>query len=655
MIRTARVLLSALLTLSLAGTALATDVERVERGSLILENIPETPESVAEALNRYGNARVASVRSWLPDGRGLLVTTRFGETYQIHRVNEPGSARQQLTFFEETVSNADASPNPGVNTFLFQKDVGGSEQYHLFAYDLGDGAIEQITHGEGRNGGVIWSNAGDRFAFYTTRRNGRDWDVHVASAANPSASTPVLEREGTWYAADWSPDDAKLLVGRYVSITEEYLYVLDPASGELIEVNPTDEPVGYGSAKFSRDGRGVYFTNDRGSEVKSLRYHDLETGETTALTSDIPWDIEEFALSSDGRYIAFVANEDGISTLHVLDPVGGGELDLPSLPIGQIYRLMFEPGGSRLAMVFNTPRTPGDTYTFDCATGELVRWTKSEVGGLNTERFSVPELIRYETFDEADGAPRTIPAFVYRPMPDVAGDGPYPVLIEMHGGPESQAQPYFSTYSQFLINQLGVVIVEPNIRGSSGYGKTYLKLDNGRLREESVRDIGALLDWIEEQPDLDASRVAVSGGSYSGYMSLACMTTYNDRLRAGISAVGISNFVTFLENTREYRQDLRRVEYGDERDPEMREFLIGISPTTNAHRITKPLLIGQGLNDPRVPASEAEQMVEVVRGNGGDVWYFLAQDEGHGFRKKANRDAWRAATAMFLRRHLVGE
>ena len=195
----------------------------------------------------------------------------------------------------------------------------------------------------------------------------------------------------------------------------------------------------------------------------------------------------------------------------------------------------------------------------------------------------------------------------------------------------------------------------PNVRGSSGYGKAYLQLDNGYQREDSVKDIGALLDWVARQSELDAERVAVIGGSYGGYMVLASMTHYDDRLRAGIDIVGISNFVTFLENTQDYRRDLRRVEYGDERDPEMRAFLEKISPTTNAGKITKPLFVAQGLNDPRVPASESEQMVEVIRENGGVVWYLLARDEGHGFRKKANRDYYGRAVVLFLQEHLLGD
>jgi dipeptidyl aminopeptidase/acylaminoacyl peptidase len=627
--------------------------EKREVGNLVLDGIPETPDSVVEALNRYQHARIASLRSWLPDGRGILITTRFGETYQIHRVAQPGGARIQTTFFSEPTTEATASPNPQRNGYIFRSDIGGSENYQLLYHDMDTGISRRITSGEGRNGAALWSNDGNRFAYYTTRRNGRDWDVHVASIDAPTESRGIVEKDGTWFPADWSPDDTKLLVGKYVSANEDYIYVYDLATGDLVEVDPSNEPISRGNAIFDGDGTGVYVTSDKGAEFKRLRHVDLKTGHARSLTDDIPWDIEEVALSDDGRWLAFVANADGISTLYVYDTVENRRVELPDIPVGQIYKLMFEPNAARLGMVFNTPRTPGDTYTLGLPNGKLVRWTYSEVGGLNTDLFAVPDLIRYDTFDSIAGAPRTIPAFVYRPVPETGHTPPYPVLIDIHGGPESQGYPYFNTTKAVYTNELGFTVIQPNVRGSSGYGKSYVQLDNGMRREDSVRDIGALLDWIAGQPDLDASRVVVAGGSYGGYMSLACMVHYGDRLKAGISTVGISNFVTFLENTKEYRQDLRRVEYGDERDPEMREFLIGISPTTNAHLISRPLLIGQGLNDPRVPAGEAEQMVDAVRGNNGDAWYFLAKDEGHGFSKKTNRDAWRAVKVHFLRQHVL--
>lgn len=623
--------------------------ERVEKDNLVIEGIPEIPERIQQRLNQYLNTRSASLQDWLPSGEGMLISTRFAETNQIHLVRAPGGARRQITFFDEPVGDASVCPNPEVNGFLFAKDIGGSEFYQIFSFDLDRGTYQMLTDGESRNGSVRWSNKGDRFAFHSTKRNGRDYDLYIGEIGNPGITTPILEEGGEWAALDWSPDDAMLLVLRYVSINESYLHILDVASKALTQFNPTDQRISYGSARFAKDGKKFYFTSDQSSEFRRLQYCDLDTGQIKVITDDIPWDVEGFVLSENGRHLAFTANEDGIGKLHLVDVESGEEEDLPQFPVGQIGSLKFSPDEAQLGMVLSGPQAAGDVYALDLSSKELVRWTRSEMGGLKSEDLVAPELIRYETFDEADGRTRMIPSFYYKPK----GRGPFPVLIQIHGGPEGQSRPLFSPTIQYAVNELGLAVLTPNVRGSAGYGKAYLLLDNGFRREDSVRDIGALLDWITARAELNSDRLAVLGGSYGGYMVLACMMHYHDRLRAAIEMVGISNFVTFLENTQAYRRDQRRQEYGDEREPEMREFLTRISPTTNAAKIKKPLLIGQGLNDPRVPVSESEQMVEVIRKNGGAVSYVLAKDEGHGFRKKTNRDYFECATALFLEQFLL--
>ena len=630
------------------------DRARVERGNLVLEGIPEIPPEVRERLAQYQNTRDASLVGWHPSGEGILISTRFGETDQVHWVKSPGGARHQLTFFDEPVRAVDVSPDPALNGFVYGRDVGGSEFYQLYLFDMGGGTSRLLTDGESRHGSVSVSNRGDRVAFYTTRRNGRDWDVHVAGLKQES-SRAVLEQGGFWAVGDWSPDDSKLLVARYVSIAETYPHILDLASGELQAVQPPGEKVGYGSAAWSHDGRGVYFTSDEASQFRHLRYYDLESGDKEVLTADIPWDVSQVAASPDGAWLAFTVNEGGVGRLHLWRAATREPAPVPELPAGQVFGLEFSPDSKRLGLVLSTYQTSADVYVLDLASGKLERWTYSEVGGLDTTRFVAPELVEYETFDRVatdggDGERRKIPAFYYRPQ----GEGPWPVVVQIHGGPESQYRPSFNARIQYLVGELGIAVLAPNVRGSSGYGKSYVQLDNGMKREDSVKDIGALLDWIATRPELDAERVAVFGGSYGGYMVLAAMTHYNDRLRGAIDIVGISNFVTFLENTKDYRRDLRRVEYGDERDPEMRAFLEKISPSNNAHKITKPLFIAQGLNDPRVPASEAEQILAAVRGNGGEPWYFLAKDEGHGFAKKSNRDEFTCAASLFLEEILLG-
>jgi dipeptidyl aminopeptidase/acylaminoacyl peptidase len=439
--------------------------------------------------------------------------------------------------------------------------------------------------------------------------------------------------------------------------------VVDLASGKL-ELFPVDGgKASFGGFAFAPDGRAVYFISDeplpdssgaaKAQEFRTLRRHDPASGKFEVLTAHIPWDVASLSIAEDGRHLAYVANEDGISRLHVLSLPVHREVRLPELPIGVIGGVAFSPDGRRLALTVNSATSPSDAYVVDLAGATLTRWTQSEVGGLDASKFDAPTLVRYPTFDSIDGTPRTIPAFYYRPA-NVPKGKKLPVVISIHGGPEAQALPTFSPNAQFLANELGVAMLVPNVRGSSGYGKTYLSLDNAEKREDSVKDIGALLDWIAKQPELDASRVGVVGGSYGGYMVLASLMHYGDRIRAGVDIVGISHFGTFLENTESYRRDLRRAEYGDERTPEMKAVFDRISPLNHAGKITSKLFVAQGRNDPRVPYTEAEQIVKAVRGNGQPVWYLLYADEGHGFAKKSNNDYYGAATILFWQHSLLG-
>ncbi len=640
--------------LALAFTpSLQADTQRVEQGNLVLEGIPDIPPEVEERFRQYQNTRGAFLNGWHPSGEGILISTRFGETNQIHWVKTPGGARHQLTFFDEPVSGMQVSPDPALNSFVFARDVGGSENYQLFLYAMNSSSHRLLTDGKSRNGNPSISRRGDRVAFNTTIRNGKDWDIHIADLTQGTPPKPVLEKGGFWAAGDWSPDDHHLLIARLVSANETHPHLLDLRSGELKAIRPADTQIAYGAATWSHDGKGIYFSSDEDSEVQHLRYYDLASGDTKVLTADIPWNVGQVTVSEDGRWLAFIVNDGGIGKLHLWQADSHKPVALPALPVGQVFGIEFSPDSKRLGLVLMTQNTPADVFMLDLDSQDLERWTYSEVGGLDTSRFADVELIHYDTFDQVDGKPRQIPAFYYKTAADKQGSAP--VLIDIHGGPEGQHRPGFNSRIQYLTQELGIAVLAPNVRGSSGYGKSYLKLDNGYLREDSVKDIGKLLDWIEARPELDAERVAVYGGSYGGYMVLAAMTHFNDRLRGAIDVVGISNFVTFLENTKDYRRDLRRVEYGDERDPKMRAFLEKISPTTNAHKITKPLFVAQGLNDPRVPASEAEQILETVRKNGADPWYFLAKDEGHGFRKKSNRDHFNNAMSLFLEKILLDE
>lgn len=627
----------------------ATQPPRVEKGNIVTEDIPPIPARIKDRLLQYQNTRSAFLQGWLPSGDGILISTRFGETNQIHLVRQPGGARRQITFYSEPIGEAAVSPRKVIDGFLFLKDVGGSEDYQIYFFDMQTGKARMMTDGQSRNGAPLWSNNGDRFAYFTTKRNGRDWDVYVSSLSDPGSAKPALEETGVWAPMDWSPDDSKLLISKYVSIAESQPYILDVKTKELTPFNPSSDKVRYGHALFSKDSKGVYFTSNQHSEFLQLQYYNLATGKISNLTGDLPWDVEGLALSDDGRFLAYTANEDGISRLHVLKTASRKEISLPDLPVGMISGMKYSPDSKYLGMYLNTPQTPGDVFSIDLTSKELVRWTTSETGGLKSKDFIAPTLIHYPTFDTIESKPRMIPSFYYKPRKT----GPFPVLIKIHGGPEGQAKPFFNPQTQYILNELGIAVLVPNVRGSAGYGKSYLQLDNGYKREDTISDIGRLLDWIDRQPELDGNRVALIGGSYGGYMVLASMTHFNHRLKGGIEIVGISNFVTFLKNTRDYRRDLRRQEYGDERDPKMRKFLERISPTSNARKITKPILVAQGYNDPRVPVTESEQMVKVIRENGGKVWYILAKNEGHGFSKKTNRDYYNSAVMLFLEKVLL--
>ena len=621
----------------------AAEVERVTRGNLAIEGIPEIPAELMQRMRRYQFARSALFSGWTADGR-IAISTRFGNTSQIHIVDKPMGARRQITFFDEPINGGDWSPTGARKGMIYTRDTGGDENYQLEYLDPASTDPVRLTNGEGRADTGLWSPDGTQYAFQWTVRNGAASDVYIDDPLDKRAPEMAFEApEVGWNAVDWSPDQKALLLEHFVSANESYLWVYDLATHAKREIEPSKVKAARGG-NFSRDGKGVYIASDLGSEFRTLRYVDLATGKVTPLTDHIRWDIDEFVLSRDGRYLAYIANEDGASRLGVMDLVQHADLIPPKLPFGVIGSLGFDPESHRLAFSLQTASAPYDVWVWTLADGAFERWTESEIGPLDATKLVSPALVHYPTFDKVDGKPRQIPAWVYKP----AGAGPFPVLISIHGGPEAQAQPTFSASVQQWAVELGYAVIAPNVRGSSGYGKTYLALDNGMKREDSVKDIGALLDWIATQPGLDAKRVVVIGGSYGGYMSLAMMTHYNDRLRGGIDIVGISNFVTFLESTAEYRRDLRRPEYGDERDPKMREFLQKVSPLASADKITKPMLVIQGKNDPRVPVTEAEQMVAKFRANGSEVWYLLGLNEGHGFQKRDNIDYYQWAVAMFL-------
>lgn len=653
-----KLLLAGITLLALLPTAQAEVIRTTaNNGQLVMEGVPPIPEQVVKDLNRYQNVRQAGFSAWTADSSGIYISTRFGDVAQLHRVDQPGGARKQLTFFAEPVGGA--TRQPGSNTLAFTMDTGGSEFSQIFLMDPTDSAdARMVSDGESQNGSMVWSRDGQHLAFRSTRRNGSSNDVWVMRANQPDSARMVLESpDGTyWLPADFSADGKQLLVHNYVGNADSRIYLLDLETGERrLLAGDADNPSSNFPLGFDANDAGFWYTTDVQGDFTQLAWQSLERGaKPEIVTGSIPWHVESATASDDRKRAAFVVNENGFSRLYLMDAVKRRYRAVDNLPLGVIGNLGFSPDGRRLAMTLNTPQTPSDTFMLSLNRdptrhGELVRWTFSEVGGLDTSAFIEPKLVTYPTFDTGKGGPEAIPAWLYEPP----GEGPHPVIISIHGGPEAQARPYFSITYQMWLETVGAAVLVPNVRGSNGYGKHYMGLDNGYNREDSVRDIGALLDWIATQPQLDADRIAVIGGSYGGYMVLASGVHYSDRLRAAVNIVGISNFVTFLENTQDYRRDARRAEYGDERDPDMRAHLQAISPLSQVDRIHVPLFVVQGQNDPRVPVTEAEQIVAAMRAQGQPVWYMNALNEGHGYRKKENRDIYQQATVLFFQQHLL--
>ncbi len=525
--------------------------------NLLVEGVPPIPASLAESARRYTEFRSASLMDWHPTRREILIGTRFNDTEQIHQVKVPGGARTQLTFFPERVSDGSYQPVEGTY-FVFSKDVGGRERDQLYSYDVATGDTTLLTDGKSKNLFPTWSRGGDRLVYVSNKRNGKDIDLYVINPLDLKTDRMFAQLEGGMNVPlDWSPDDRRILIFQHGAHDENTLWVVDVATGEktFLPSRVGAEVIKHGTGRFSDDGRGLYVTTDHDSEFLRLAYVDIASKQYKFLTEHIKGDVESLSLSPDGKTLAFITNEAGVGRLRLLDTRTGKEKPKPDLPIGIISKIKWHKNNRDLGFVMTSARYPADVYSLDVQTGKVGRWTFSETGGLNTGNFSEAELVEWKSFDG-----KMISGFFYQPPAKFTG--PRPVIIDIHGGPEYQFRPDFGGRDNYLLNELGVAMIYPNIRGSSGYGKTFLKLDNGFLREDACKDIGALLDWIKTQPGLDADRIMVTGGSYGGFMTLMVAASYGDRIRAALSYIGPSNLVTFLENTESWRQDIRRAEYG---------------------------------------------------------------------------------------------
>ena len=620
----------------------------VPNENLITENIAEIPKELANQVKKYAESRGASVAEIHPTKNEIIISTRFGSTPQFHRVSQPMGARTQITFFDEPVSGASYEPVKG-EYLIYSKDVGGNEFGQLYKLDLKTLQSTLLTDGgRSQNGGATWRKDGKGFYYSSTKRNGGDRDIYYMDPNNPKSNKLILQvKGGGWGISDISTDGKKLLISEYVSANESHIWILETATGKLSEVTDRKSTgIIQSSASFSDKNDEIWLVTDKDNEFERLATLNLNTKKVNYYSTKIPWNVENYNLSEDKKSMVFITNEAGLNKLYLMNVLDKTYSAVKNIPIGLIGSASFTKDNQSIFFTQSTAQSASDVYKLILKTGVIQRWTESELGEMQTSDMSVPKFIEWKSFDNLK-----ISGFYYPAAAKFTGKRP--VLINIHGGPEGQSMASFLGSNNYYTNEMGVAIIFPNVRGSSGFGKTFIAKDNGFLREDSVKDIGALLDYIAQQPELDKDKIMIMGGSYGGYMTLATAYHYADKIKCSVDIVGISNFNTFLKNTEEYRRDLRRVEYGDERIPEMAAFFEKMAPLNNIDKIKKPMFIIQGTNDPRVPVTEAVQMRDKLKANGNVVWYLEAKDEGHGFRKKANVDFQRLAVIRYMQEYLL--
>jgi dipeptidyl aminopeptidase/acylaminoacyl peptidase len=609
--------------------------------------VPVLPASLEATVNRYRFLQSAHLEGWLAATRQVLYLTTTAGTQQAFVGRDPGVPGWQLTDTGSPVGWVYSHPR--LERVIIAEDADGNEKHRLTLFDLSSGLRHPFTNGNWENNSVLWSRSGQLVALTSNSRNGKDGDLYVVDPMRPGTGRKLKDATGTMLAQSWSPDNRRLAAVEHSPDSRETrVQLVEVATGHTETLpQPPGTQVKRLNVRWSPDGHSLYWLTDRDSEFLYLAKFDLATATETRVTEKIRWGIDLFSLSDDGSAAVLIVNEDGRSRLLVIDPRTGRELPAPRIAEGIISSAMFQRGTLEFAFEWSCAQSPPGVYACDLATGRTTEWIRPDPVDPVASAQPSHVLFRYPSFDG-----RLIPAYVRRPDPKFRG--PRPVLVLIHGGPAAHYSPGFSLLENYLLGELGLVLVMPNIRGSTGYGNNFERLDNGRLRPDAVRDLGALLDWISTQPDWDASRVAVSGGSHGGYLALAMMAEFGDRLRAGIDIAGFSDFETSLKDERPSAIDYWRAEYGDERDPETRKFMRSISPLTHADRIKKPLLVVHAKNDPRVKIDEADQIVSAVQRNGTLVWYVWFDADGHNLGQRVHAEYELETQIVFLKTFLLG-
>jgi dipeptidyl aminopeptidase/acylaminoacyl peptidase len=608
--------------------------------------VPPIPSLLPRDVQPYLGIYGLPLAGWNPEKREIWLKGLSTATW-ISRVGNPGATPEVSSIYIPAGGIYDIYIQPQGKYLAYTRDLNGDESFNLYLFDLVAHKSTLLSDGRTRSTEPVWSNAGDKIVYSSSPSGGKGVNLRLLNPFDPKTDHPLAQSSGGYFKAyDWSPDDKRIVFCDFTSNTASSLWLIDRETGKKALVSPKSEkPELYDFPQFSKDGKGLYVITDHDSEFRRLAYIDIASGKFGYIASGGNWDVDEFQLAPNGKLVAFTTNEDGVSRLHLFDLLSGKEQAPPQVPIGIISDLKWNKDSTDVAFNLKSARTPNDVYSVNVETGKAELWAKSITNGVDTQAFPLPELVRWQSLDK-----RIISGFLYRPPASFKGKRP--VIIEIHGGPEEQYRPGFGYESNYFLNNLGVAKIYPNVRGSSGYGKAFLSLDNGLRRADTVKDIGALLDWIKTQPDLDADRVLVAGSSYGGYLALSVAYTYSDRIRAAISDSGITNLATCADLTEEWRRDIQRSEFGDERDPKIREFMERTAPANNAQKFKKPLLITQGQNDPRVPVAEASALVAATKDR-IPVWYILARNEGHGFVQKDNRDYRLYATILFIKEFLL--